>query len=422
MESAAILTNHTAGTFDEQLARRFLDPHHISLHAELGELRALQHERALAGIPVADLSMVNPDLPPPRGVLDRLLEAVTKTTNHRYAVSRGVRRLREAFSFKYSHTFGHELNPESEVCVCLGSKDATFHALRVLLNPGDGVVVPLPTYPAHPSAVALAGGRTVAWQASIDAAEAAESLNKVLVQSSDFAAGGSRVKVLLLNFPANPTGAVVSSDWWREIGRVCAAHQVTILNDFVYGEMCYSGEAASSALGARASGARCVEVYSLSKAYNVPGWRVGALVGDVGVVTAVSRLKSQADYGLFLPLQYAAAHALTVRSLDELVGPTVRAYQRRARVLRSGLSELGWEVVEPEAGASLWCRFPDELVKGCDNERFGSIYVARRLLLQAGVVVTPGVVFGEGCHRWVRFALVMNEERLRDVVAALRKV
>jgi alanine-synthesizing transaminase len=364
--------------------------------------------------------MVNPDLPPPRSVLDRLLEAVTKNTNHRYAVSRGVRRLREAFSFKYRTAFGHDLNPESEVCVCLGSKDATFHALRVLLSPGDGVIVPVPSYPAHPSAVALAGGRSVAWEASLDVSQACESLSKLLASNNSGTINLSRIKVLLLNFPNNPSGSVVSSAWWREVGRICAAHQVTILNDFVYGEMCFSGQPAASALTALTSGARCVEVYSLSKAYNVPGWRVGALVGDAGVVSAVSRLKSQADYGLFLPLQYAAAHALTATSPEELVGPTVRAYNRRARILRGGLLDLGWEVLEPSAAASLWCRFPESMVQGRDEERYSSVYAARRLLLRAGVVVTPGAVFGEACDRWVRFALVVNEERLRDVVRAIR--
>lgn len=393
------------------LSGRLSDPYQMALQQELDELRELQGKRATEGSAIWDLSMVNPDLPPPRAVLDRLLEAVTKTSNHRYAVSRGVRRLREAFSHKYKTRFQHELNPESQVCVCLGSKDATFHALRVLLEPGDAVIIPTPAYPAHRSAVALASGRCITWDPSDCIEQAVRSLSSLLASSN--------AKVLLLNFPSNPAGAIVSREWWCEIGKVCAAKAVTIVNDFVYGEMCFSGQPAASALWATEGGARCVEVYSLSKAYNVPGWRVGALVGDAKVVGAVARLKSHADYGLFLPLQYAATQALI--SSDDLVTPTVQVYQRRLKVLSSGLQELGWQVVPPSAGACLWAQYPDQLAKDSLSPR-RSISVARHLLAEAGVVVGPGSVFGPNCEGWIRFAAVVNEERLRDVVSAIRGV
>ena len=388
------------------------DSHQTLLHEELDTLRGLQRIRALEGESLWDLSMVNPDLAPPRPILDRLLESVTKTTTHRYAVSRGVRRLREAFSTKYQNRFGHALNPETQVCVCLGSKDATFHALRALIQPGDSVIVSLPAYPAHPSAVALAGGIPIGWEAS-DASElAAATLEKLILQH--------KATVLLVNFPSNPVGSTVSRQWWKSVGCVCARLGVTILNDFVYGEMCFSGLPAASALGAVSEGARTVEVYSLSKAYSVPGWRVGALVGDEQVVGAVSRLKSQADYGLFLPLQYAAALALS--SDQDLVRPTVQVYERRLKVLRSGLEEIGWRISLPEAGACLWAHFPNGFpnVKGVSS--FSSINVARHLLERGGVVVTPGVIFGRSCDKSVRFAAVMNEERLREVIRVIREV
>jgi alanine-synthesizing transaminase len=395
---------------DEDLGVGLLDPYQAALHKELDDLRRLQHKRAVDGASVTDLSMVNPDLPPPRMILDRLLESVTKSANHRYAVSRGVRRLREAFSHKYKTCFQQELDPETQVCVCLGSKDATFHVLRVLVKPGDAVIVPTPAYPAHPSAVALAAGMPVAWEVSSVPEEAAGDLSKLLASS--------KAKVLLLNFPSNPAGAVVSRSWWYEVGKVCAQNSVTIVNDFVYGEMCFSGEPAESALWAASTGARCVEVYSLSKSYNVPGWRVGALVGDRSVVAAVARLKSQADYGLFLPLQYASSQALSTS--ENLVAPTVHAYQRRLRVLGSGLRELGWHVTQPFAGACLWVQYPERLGSVRGESRFQSINVARHLLTDAGVVASPGVLFGEGWDSWLRFAAVINEERLRDVVNSLR--
>jgi alanine-synthesizing transaminase len=353
--------------------------------------------------------MVNPDLPPPRLVLDRLLESVTKPTNHRYAVSRGVRRLREGFAVKYSETFGVKLDPENQVCVCLGSKDATFHALRALVQPGDAVIVATPWYPAHPSAVALAGAQTVPWRLVEEPEMAAQSLTSVLERSG--------ARIVLLNIPSNPAGMVVSDAWWRAVGAVCARHGATIINDFVYGEMCFSGNPAVSALCAADVGARCVEVYSLSKAYNLPGWRVGALVGDAEIVGSVSRLKSHSDYGLFLPLQYAAAVALTCT--EDIVRPTVATYERRLKVLSSGIQRLGWSVVQPKAGACLWAQYPEELGARLEGAGSRSIAVARHLLATTGVVVTPGIVFGEEFDGFIRFAAVTTEERLREVVRML---
>jgi alanine-synthesizing transaminase len=389
-------------TLDSVFGRDYLRP-----------LKDRQHQMLVEGRTVLDLSMVNPDLPPPRVVLDRLLESVTKTQNHRYAVSRGVRRLREGFALKYSTRFGVTLNPEKEVCVCLGSKDATYHALKSLLKPGDSVVVSAPSYPAHISAVALAGGIPVVWDYVVDPAEASRSL-KALLESS-----GARV--LLLNFPSNPAGTVVSRAWWDAIADVCRTLDVTVINDFVYGEMCFSGEAGVSALHMSARGVRCVEVYSLSKAYNVPGWRVGALVGDERVVQSVARFKSHSDYGLFLPLQYAASVALT--SSQDLVKQTVVAYQRRLKVLANGLKALGWDVAEAQAGACVWARFPQALFPVVSQTTKGSrsVAFASELLDKTGVLVAPGVVFGDDYDDFVRFSAVVTEERMREVVEALGK-
>jgi alanine-synthesizing transaminase len=183
----------------------------------------------------------------------------------------------------------------------------------------------------------------------VDANEAAASLDRLLA--------ASRARVVLLYFPSNPAGVVVSEEWWNALADVCLRYGAAIINDFVYGEMCFSGDSAVSALKVRERGVRCVEVYSLSKAYNVPGWRVGALVGDPQIVQAVARWKSHSDYGLFLPLQYAASVALN--ATHDLVRPTVMAYDRRLRVLATGLKKFGWEVQEPKAGACLWAQYPE---------------------------------------------------------------
>jgi alanine-synthesizing transaminase len=377
----------------------------------LRSLKTLQHQMLVEGKQVFDLSMVNPDLTPPRAVLDRLLESVTKPQNHRYAVSRGVRRLREAFGAKYASRFGITLNPETEICVCLGSKDATYHAIKSLITVGDSVVVSSPSYPAHVSSVTLAGGSVVPWECGINPDEAAASLDRALA--------ASRSRVVLLNFPSNPAGAVVSEEWWLAIADVCWRYGAAIINDFVYGEMCFSGQPAVSALTVRERGVRCVEVYSLSKAYNVPGWRVGALVGDTQTVQAVARWKSHSDYGLFLPLQYAASVALTAP--QDLVRPTVMAYDRRLRVLAAGLRTLGWEVQDPQAGACLWAKYPADMMPTGDGSTSESVRVANELLRKTGVLVTPGVVFGDAWERYVRFSAVVTEERMREVVAALSR-
>jgi alanine-synthesizing transaminase len=253
----------------------------------------------------------------------------------------------------------------------------------------------------------------VPWVFPLEAKGAASALEEVVASR--------KPKVLVLNLPANPTGAVVGADWWQAVGAVCRRHDVIIVNDFIYGEMCFPGQSAASSLTARESGARCVEVYSLSKAYNVPGWRVGAIVGDSEVVRSVSRLKSHSDFGLFLPLQYAAAMALTVS--EDVVRPTTAAYERRLKILSVGLKSLGWEVTDPKAGASLWCRYPHYLSPGPDDAgEPASVKVAERLLREAGVLVTPGIVFGAEFDGFVRFAAVVPEERMRDVVSALRKL
>lgn len=378
----------------------------------LRSLKTLQHQMLVEGKQVFDLSMVNPDLAPPRAVLDRLLESVTKPLNHRYAVSRGVRRLREAFAAKYASSFGVTLNPETEICVCLGSKDATYHAIKSLISVGDSVVVSSPSYPAHVSSVTLSGGTVIPWGCGNDPNEAAASLDRLLASS--------RARVVLLNFPSNPSGVVVSEEWWIAIADVCWRYGAAVINDFVYGEMCFAGEPAASALKVRERGVRCVEVYSLSKAYNVPGWRVGALVGDTQTVQAVARWKSHSDYGLFLPLQYAASVALTAP--QDLVRPTVMAYDRRLRVLATGLRKLGWEVHNPQAGACLWARYPTTLVPVGDASASASVRVANHLLARTGVLVTPGIVFGEAWDSHVRFSAVVTEERMREVVSALTQL
>lgn len=377
----------------------------------LAPLRECQATLVREGQPIVNLSMVNPDAAPPRAVLDRLLESVTKMTMHRYAVSRGIRRLREAFALKYERTFGITLDPENQVCACLGSKDATFHALRAVVRPGDRVAVASPAYPAHLAAVALAGGHAVSWALDSEPEQAAKGLRAALQSSG--------AQVVLLNVPSNPSGMVVGRAWWTALGAVCAEFGAVVINDFVYGEMCFSGVPAQSALILAEQGVRCVEVFSLSKSHNVPGWRVGALLGNREILAVVARLKAHSDYGLFLPLQHAAAFALT--TTDDLVRPTVAMYERRIKVLSSGLQRLGWQVAEAQAGACVWAKFPRELAQvATPGIASVSVGVAHALLKKHAVLVSPGVVFGEAFDDHIRFAAVVSEEKIRDVLCVLQ--
>ncbi|MFM1847498.1 MAG: hypothetical protein RL417_972 [Pseudomonadota bacterium] len=364
----------------------------------LAELNGLKLERLSRGAPLIDLAMINPDLPPPRFLLDKLLEATVKPQNHRYAVSRGVRKLREAFALKYARTFGVTLDPEREVCVTLGTKDGLVSALRCLCQPGDRVAVAEPTYPAHISALQLAGCLPVFFDLGQSGGALVANIEGILERE--------RCKAVLLNLPNNPTGLVVNPDELGAVVRAAAARGVVVINDFVYGEMVHRGGAAPSILSVESGETPKVEIYSLSKAYSVPGWRVGALVGSAELVRQIVRLKSHSDYGVFLPLQIAAAAGLGVN--EDLAAPLTRQYAYRARVLVEGLRRLGLSVEVPAAGASVWAELP----RG--RGEAGSFPFVRRLLEEGGVFAIPGAVFGERWDRHVRFALVHGEERLRE--------
>jgi alanine-synthesizing transaminase len=370
----------------------------------IAEITALKRKLVLEGKEILDLSMVNPDLLPSAVALDALHEYTLKGSNHRYAVSRGVRKLRQAFSDKYSAAFGVTLDPEREICVCSGTKDALIHLLHVLVNPGETVVVPAPSYPMHLSAIKLARAHHATFEVSLSEEKTLQSITEVLDQT--------KAKILLVNFPNNPTGLSVSEHFLKLLAQATMSRGVTIINDFVYGEMAFHATPPSF-LSMRGMNPNIVETYSLSKAYSIPGWRVGALLGDEAVVRSVARLKSHSDYGIFLPLQYAAADLLTnTLGLSQAV---TGQYERRARILIEGLQSLGWHVMQPAAGASVWASVPTEF------QAMGASHMARALLEKSHLHLTPGDLYGEGYERWMRFALVVSEEKMHHVLEKLQQ-
>ncbi len=369
-------------------------------------IQDLKLKRVEAGLPVYDLSMLNPDIPPARAVIDRLVQASLKGFNHRYGVSRGIKRLREGFSEKYKAAFSASINPASEVCVTLGCKDATLHLFRIFAASGKDIAVFDPCYPPYLSAAQYHGLKVhrVPWTNVEN-----ESIANVKTLVSN-----NPISALVLNFPMNPTGDTVTAQFWSELVQLAKQYSFVIVNDFAYGELVHNGSGVSlmSIPEAKDVG---VEIYTLSKAYNIPGWRVAAVVGNSGIVEKISKIKSKIDYGMFLPVQIAAAGTL-LEGLD-IAKSTRETYFRRLRALCSGLNNLGWECAMPKAGGSLWIKLPQNL-----KEKFGARDLASAILDKTGVAVLSGELFGAEYADYVRMAAVLSEDKIREALTELERI
>jgi alanine-synthesizing transaminase len=352
--------------------------------------RALREGRDLI-----DLSMVNPDLPPPRLLQDRLIEATNQRGSHRYSSSRGVRKLREAFAERYKLVFNVELDYESDCCVTLGAKDAVLHALAWFRQKSPVVLVGEPVYPAYRFAAQYLGMTVESFRVDQDLNQAMESLEQL--------ARLNRGATLLINFPGNPFCKSASPELFDIIADIAEKYDLRLVNDFVYGEMLYSGEQGLSMLSNPRLKSRGVETYSLSKSFSVPGWRIGALLGSSEVVSGVSKLKSRVDFGGFLPLQFAGAAAL--QSDRSVVKELVDVYHRRHRLFSKLLLQTGWEVFASEGGCCVWAKCPDQLV---DQPELALS------LLSNGVAALPGQAFGRHYQGFMRFALVSDDAVLRE--------
>lgn len=369
----------------------------------IAEVTAIKRRLILTGADLLDLSMINPDIPPSRILIDKLSEYTLKPDQHKYAVSRGIRKLREAFQSKYSQTFDITLDEEREICALSGTKEGLYYILHSLVTTSsDVVLVATPTYPIYLSALNLIKAKPAFFNIDPD--------ESVMLSRIDDALEESGAKILLLNFPNNPTGISVSPYFWEELAQITFRRGVTVINDFVYGEMGYDTRMPSM-LSARGINPLMVETYSLSKAYSVAGWRIGAVLGYENIVRDVARLKSHSDYGSFLPLQHAASFALT--SDTDLVAGIVGQYSRRMSILCDGLKDLGWEVNPSSAGPFIWAKVPAQF-----DVATGGCFV-RRLLEYSHVIFTPGALYGSQYHQWVRIALVCSEEKLHQVLSRL---
>jgi alanine-synthesizing transaminase len=369
--------------------------------AVINEMRA---KARAAQIDVIDLGMGNPDGATPRVVVNKLVEAARNARNHRYSQSRGIPRLREEIVRRYRNNYGVELDSEREAIVTIGAKDALAHLLFAAVGPGDVVVSPNPAYPIHQYGVIMADG-DARMLPMPDAATFLSGLEDL------YRTAARKPKFLLISFPHNPTTLCVDLDFFREIARMASRHGTLIIHDFAYADLGFDGFRPPSILQVEGAKEFSVEIFSMSKSYNMAGWRVGFCVGNARVIAALARIKSYLDYGVFQPVQIAAIIAL--RECEEDTRKICATYQKRRDVLIHGLNRAGWPVEKPRGSMFVWAPIPERF------RAMGSLEFSKLLLEKAQVAVSPGIGFGPMGEGHVRFALVENDHRIRQATRAI---
>jgi alanine-synthesizing transaminase len=368
------------------------------------ELKAAARKR---GEDIIDFGMGNPDGATPKAIVDKLIEAAQKTVTHRYSLSRGIPRLRRAICNWYKKRYDVDLDPETEAIVTIGSKEGIAHLCLAVLDDADTVAVPNPSYPIHIFGPVIAGSKV-----QHIPVEAADSLLDRL--EYELPRMEPRPKVLILNFPANPTTQCVDLPFFERIVALCKELGIYIVHDLAYADIVFDGYRAPSILEVPGAKDIAVEFFTLSKSYNMPGWRVGFMVGNKTLVTALGRIKSYFDYGTFTPIQVASIAAL--EGPQDCVAEIVENYKCRRDVLVPGLNKLGWPVELPKATMFVWARIPEQY------RALGSIEFSKKLLAEAKVAVSPGVGFGEHGDGHVRFSLIENEERTRQALRGIKQM
>ena len=337
--------------------------------------------------------------------MDKIVESVQKPQNHRYSQSKGIPNLRLAICNWYKRNHGVDLDPETEAIATIGSKEGISHLAMAISGPGDSILVPTPTYPIHTYAFILANADVVSVPLGRDC-DFFEELLKA------FKANWPRPKALVINFPHNPTTACVELDFFEKVVEFAREHELIVIHDFAYADLVFDGYRAPSLLqvpGAKEVG---VESFTLSKSYNMPGWRVGFLVGNRDIIQALARVKSYQDYGMFQPIQIAGIIALN--GPQDCVEEIRQVYKVRRDTLCEGLNRIGWNIEPPKASMFVWAEIPEK------HQAMGSLEFSKMLIEKARVAVSPGIGFGEGGDRFVRISLVENEHRIRQAIRGIR--
>jgi len=370
---------------------------------EIGTLKAAARQ---AGEDIIDFGMGNPDQPTPDNIVEKLRESVLKASTHRYSQSKGIPRLRKSICDWYERNYSVTLDPDTEAVVTMGSKEGLGHLALATLDKGDAVLVPNPSYPIHPYGFVIAGAdiRHVPIGEDIDFFSELENAVK-----NSF----PKPKMLVLNFPGNPSTECVDIEFFEKIIKFAKEHEIWVVQDLAYADICFDGYKAPSILQVKGAKDVAVEFFTLSKSYNMPGWRVGFCCGNKDLLAALARIKSYFDYGLFTPIQVAAIKALDEG--DENVEKIRSMYQSRRDVLVNGLNNAGWKVESPKATMFLWAKIPSTL------RSLGSLEFSKKLLAEAQVAVSPGIGFGEYGEGYVRFSLIENEHRTRQAVRNIKR-
>jgi alanine-synthesizing transaminase len=371
-----------------------------------GELKASARKR---GEDIIDFGMGNPDGATPKHIVDKLIEAAQKTATHRYSLSRGLPRLRKSICDWYKRRYNVDLDPETEAIVTIGSKEGIAHLCLAMLDGEDTVAVPNPSYPIHIFGPVIAGSKiqSIALD-DTDEATLLATLERELPRMNP------RPKLLILNFPANPTTQCVDLAFFERLVPLCKDLGIYIVHDLAYADLVFDGYRAPSILEVPGAKDIAVEFFTLSKSYNMPGWRVGFMVGNKKLVAALGRIKSYFDYGTFTPIQVASIAALD--GPQECVAEIVANYKSRRDVLVHGMNKLGWQVDLPKATMFVWAKIPEQF------RAMGSIEFSKKLLLDAKTAVSPGIGFGDHGDAFVRFALIENEERTRQALRGIKQM
>lgn len=378
-----------------------LPPYVFAVTNEMkARLRAAQYD-------VVDFGMGNPDGPTPKPIVNKMVEAARNPRNHRYSMSRGIPNLRLEIVKRYERNYGVQLDPESEAIVTIGSKDALAHLLFAVVGPGDNIVAPDPAYPIHQWGVIMAEGHACL----LPMPTPAEFLNRL---TDLYKKSAKAPEMVLINFPHNPTTATVDLDFFKEVIRLAAHYGSMVLHDFAYADIGFDGYQAPSILQVEGAKEHAVEIFSMTKSYNMAGWRVGFCLGNKKMIYALARIKSYLDYGIFQPIQIAAIIGL--RECEEDVRRISTIYEKRRNVLCDGLNAAGWPVEKPRGSMFVWARIPEKF------QKMTSLDFAKLLLEKALVGVAPGIGFGPGGEGYVRFALIENHERTRQAIRSIKSL
>ena len=371
-----------------------------------GKLKQLTHERRQQGVDIIDLGMGNPSQATPQHIVDKLCEAAQEPRHHRYSASRGIFNLRREISWHYDRRYGVHIDPNEEAIAVIGTKEGFSHLALALIDEGDLALVPNPTFPIHIYSIVLAGGSIV----SLPLREENEFVPSLDEITRDI---WPRPKVLILSFPHNPTGAVVDLAFFEEIVDFAKRQDIIVIHDLAYADIVFDGYEAPSFLQAKGAKDVGVEFVSLSKSYNMAGWRCGFAVGNREIIGALARIKGYYDYGIFAPVQVAAIMAL--RTSMDFLTENAETYRQRRDVVVDGFNRIGWKMQKPKATMFVWAPIPDRF------QHLSSMEFAMKLLDEAEVCVSPGEGFGQNGEGYVRIALVENEDRIRQAVRQVRR-